>query len=263
MVALYLPRCTICLRRVWLPMRHGSSKEGNLLPVVLSATSCAQSCWHHCLAFPLQPLAMDCSPFRRGSLPEALRPSFLPIAYPMGMNMGDIIAMIIIGLSVFGPALSKWQQKMKAKAGTSGSTGSPANPSVSRSTPSGERATGLQVPRRASLKSGSKAQAASGSSSSQQTSVMRTVRRKPAVARSVSKAATPAKPKSTAAKRATKPETPEAEIAARHALRDAQAKGQEHANWGKAARRRSWTRLHEAMVYTTMLERPKALQDED
>ena len=174
------------------------------------------------------------------------------------MGVGDIVAMIIIGLSVFGPALSKWQQKIKAKGGSGGSAGAP-------STPSSEPATGLQMPRRASLSPSSQSQVALGSSSSTQTSVMRTIRRKQRVAAPPSKApraAKPSPPASARTKHATEPKSPEAEIAAMHAKREAEHKRGQPVNWNAASMGRSWTRLQEAMVFRTILGSPKALQDE-
>lgn len=179
------------------------------------------------------------------------------------MGVGDIVAMIIIGLSVFGPALSKWQQKIKAKGRSGGSAGAP-------STSSSERATGLQMPRRASPKRASpspssQSQVALGSSSSEQTSVIRTIRRKQRVAASPSKPPRTAKPSPLASartKHATEPQSPEAEIAAMHAKREAEHKLGQSSNWGAASTRRSWTRLQEAMVFRTILGGPRALQDE-
>jgi hypothetical protein len=169
------------------------------------------------------------------------------------MGVGDIVAMIIIGLSVFGPMLAKWQQKFKGKG-----LGPAAGSTVSK----GEPSTGVRVGR---IDSDGRTPSASGG----KRQVVRAIERKP---RTGGPKARP-KPVSAPAPKSSRhiPKTPEAEIKIRHAARDAAREAaRKAAPTGMATRdwaigkpsKRAWTRLQEAVVFREMLGPPKALEGE-
>jgi len=200
------------------------------------------------------------------------------------MGMGDIVALIIIGLSVFGPFLAKLQQK--AKSGASGESTPPSEPDTGLQVAKGRRpaqraqtsigqgsttgaTTVRATPTRAktgqAIAGRATARRSAPQTSSGETSVARAIRRKPRASAAKATVSRPKKTDGTSRTKATRrkgPQTPEAKIAALHAARKERGSDIMAPDWRSMQRQRAWTRLQEAVVYREMLGPPKALQND-